>query len=446
MELSDRQLSIQVQLNNFQPQSQKSSSDAVEQLTSLRNDILETVESTLRQVAARTQSSVGIPDRGSASLPSGDENGATLHHLNDQLQRIREIRTYLDSLLETKTSPSPEMRILKQLYFKSIYTREDTMQKADSGTFEWILKEDQDQNPEEHEARDEDQDEDRDEDRDQDAETRLLRSQTRSAFLTWLRNGNRVFHISGKAGSGKSTLMKLLLDHPRTREELKRWAGEKQLVFAHFFFWRSGDELQRSLEGLYRSILFETLKQCPDLIREVFPEAHNSFSKTRLENSIDELFFRPGNFEKAFHILVSKSPNPGYRFCFFIDGLDEYGEDGVDRLDHERLAESLQIWAAKDDIKILASSRPHREFQDAFSDDLRIRLHQLTGPDISRFGRNMFKQGLASLFALYSFQLHGMIPSIPWRSSWKIFHRTSTNYTSSCSRQSAKVIAKGRSK
>jgi hypothetical protein len=182
MELSDRQLSIQVQLNNFQPQSQKSSSDAVEQLTSLRNDVLKTVESTLRQVAARTQSSVGIPDRGSASLPSGDENGATLHYLNDQLQRIREIRTYLDSLLEAKTSPSPEMRILKQLYFKSIYTREDTMQKADSGTFEWILKEDKDQKPEEDEARDEDQDQDRDEARDQDTETRLLRSQTRSTF------------------------------------------------------------------------------------------------------------------------------------------------------------------------------------------------------------------------------------------------------------------------
>ena len=146
------------------------------------------------------------------------------------------------------------------------------------------------------------------------------------------------------------------------------------------------------MKGSIDQYLFETLKLCPDLIREVFPEAYNCFSKTRLENSIDELFFRPGDFEKAFHILVSKSPNPGYRFCFFIDGLDEYGEDGVDRLDHERLAESLQTWAAKDDIKILASSRPHREFQDAFSDVLRIRLHQLTGPDISRFGRNMFQR------------------------------------------------------
>jgi hypothetical protein len=72
--------------------------------------------------------------------------------------------------------------------------------------------------------------------------------------------------------------------------------------------------------------------------------------------------------------------------------LDEYGEDGADRLDHETLAESLELWANKDDIKILVSSRPHREFQSAFSDELRIKLHDLTKLDIARFGRNMFEK------------------------------------------------------
>jgi hypothetical protein len=75
--------------------------------------------------------------------------------------------------------------------------------------------------------------------------------------------------------------MKFLVDHPRTREELDHWAADRQLVFAHFFFWQSGEKLQRSLEGLYRSILFATLKQCPDLIQEVFPEAYDTFSKVR---------------------------------------------------------------------------------------------------------------------------------------------------------------------
>jgi hypothetical protein len=361
-------------------------------LTSLRNTVLEAAEKTI----------------------SHNEKPEFLNGLADQLRLIKEVRETLDTLLESSAPPSPEMRILKQLYFKSIYSREDAVEKADCDTFEWILKEilpgtDQrseetgDENTQSIEdsqldeqtlSGEESEEGKRRESREvlEIKKIKKMQAQTRTTFLTWLRAGNHVFHISGKAGSGKSTLMKLLLDHPRTRKELYCWAADKQLVFAHFFFWRSGDKLQRSLEGLYRSILFETLKQCPDLIQEVFPEAYNAFSKFRRENSIDELFFRPEEFGKGLQRLISKSLNPGYHFCFFIDGLDEYGEDGEDRLDHEALAESLELWASKDDIKILVSSRPHREFQSAFSDDLRIKLHDLTKPDISRFGRNMFRK------------------------------------------------------
>jgi hypothetical protein len=44
-------------------------------------------------------------------------------------------------------------------------------------------------------------------------------------FIEWLASGDGIFHISGKLGSGKSTLMKYLYKHPRTRRELAKWAG-----------------------------------------------------------------------------------------------------------------------------------------------------------------------------------------------------------------------------
>jgi hypothetical protein len=45
------------------------------------------------------------------------------------------------------------------------------------------------------------------------------------SFVKWLSSGNGAYHIAGKLGSGKSTLMKYLCGHSRVREELQKWAG-----------------------------------------------------------------------------------------------------------------------------------------------------------------------------------------------------------------------------
>jgi ABC-type glutathione transport system ATPase component len=58
-----------------------------------------------------------------------------------------------------------------------------------------------------------------------------MRRAARDRFMNWLSSGEGVFHISGKLGSGKSTLMKYLGDHRRTRAELIKWAGKHSLVY-----------------------------------------------------------------------------------------------------------------------------------------------------------------------------------------------------------------------
>ena len=224
---------------------------------------------------------------------------------------------------------------------------------------------------------------------DQEAEQRRIRAQTRDLFLAWLRSGNQIYHISGKAGSGKSTLMKFLSQHSRVRKELESWAAEKRLVFAQFFFWNSGEKLQMSLEGLYRALLFETLKQYPDLIPDIFPEEWDALDSAT--SKFESPSFRITDIKAAFTKLISKRTFPKHRLCFFIDGLDEYEGDS---LDHWELANSLQNWASSTDIKICVSSRPHTEFMHTFSDSpkFRLRLHELTRNDISLFASAMFEK------------------------------------------------------
>jgi hypothetical protein len=399
--------------------------NTLDELKSLRTGLLDAIESSVRDSKMEEQSQQTPLQKPQDHDKSHPDSCSSPGSLDDQLARIYELRGALDQILAKKDTPTPEMRILQQLWFDDMYVREDKIHEAEGNTFEWILEDDQ---PDESITQDQDEDiahsqeddgdneeeggrDDEDEDGDDgheesssdsssssspsrwslDIEAMELRAHTRSTFQGWLKNGKNLFHISGKAGSGKSTLMKLIVADQRTYKFLDDWSGEKGLISGQFFFWRGGSDLQRSRQGLYRSLLFEILKQCPNLIRDVFPETHMAFEKKSRENSIDNLFFRPEHIETAFRKLVSSSPSFGYRICLFIDGLDEYGDDNVDSYEYEKLAKSLATWAENDDIKILATSRPHREFLDAFPENLRINLHEVNAHDIQLFSRHMFE-------------------------------------------------------
>jgi hypothetical protein len=214
-----------------------------------------------------------------------------------------------------------------------------------------------------------------------------MQQRTRQSFLTWIKSSNQVYHISGKAGSGKSTLMKFLCQHPRLHKELEAWSGDKKLAFAKFFFWNSGDKEQRSLEGLYRSLLFETLKQCPELIKEAFP-VH--WEEARMNPTLREgVPFLLSELKQAMNLIVGQPKFSDRRLCFFLDGLDEFEGDSTD---HWELALTLQKWALSENVKICVSSRPHTEFLDVFDSNLRMQLHELTRGDIYRFTYAMFEK------------------------------------------------------
>jgi hypothetical protein len=189
--------------------------------------------------------------------------------------------------------------------------------------------------------------------------------------------------------------MKVLSNHDKTQEQLTLWAGDKTLAFARFYFWKAGDNLQQSLQGLYRSLLFEVLRQCLEMIPLVFPSQWEQLQVSTGTSLADKTLFRPSHIKIAVTRLIQHKSFPRHRFCFFIDGLDEYDGHPVD---HRRLATSLQDWASENDVKICVSSWPHLEFHDVFlnSPDRRMNLHELTKHDIYLYSRRMIEEATGS--------------------------------------------------
>ncbi|KAI1871725.1 hypothetical protein JX265_005711 [Neoarthrinium moseri] len=95
----------------------------------------------------------------------------------------------------------------------------------------------------------------------------------------WLQNGNGIFWVSGKPGSGKSTLMKFVHNDDRTRELLHCWNTSTRQITANFFFHYRGNVIQKSFEGLLRSIISQLLEAEPELYDAIHVLFNNKYNK-----------------------------------------------------------------------------------------------------------------------------------------------------------------------
>ncbi len=201
-----------------------------------------------------------------------------------------------------------------------------------------------------------------------------------SCFASWLKTGDGIYWINGKAGSGKSTLMRYIYDNPRTRQELSQWAAPTALSMPGFFFQSNSTKEQRSQLGLLRALLYEVLEGSRDLIPVVLP----CLWAKRYSQALDPLTPHPpekplalSNLLHAFTVLAQQTKIP-FRFCLFIDGLDEYEGDS------EKIVKMFERLSRSPIAKICVSSRPLLVFEDAFSKFPGLKLQDLTSNDIKK--------------------------------------------------------------
>lgn len=295
-----------------------------------------------------------------------------------QLSLLPAISQQLQEIQSLVVTIPIQHRILRQLIFDDMESRQNQILDADASTCSWILGNGYNQTISASASISDDSTKHRNEEE-------IYRQHTQRDFITWLRSSGHVFHISGNAGSGKSTLMKFIGMHARTRNELEVWAGSKRLVFGQFYFWNSGNQAQRTISGLHRTLLFQTLSQCPELIEDVFPLQLSQMKTSQFQSdvSVEKIqVFDDAKIQDAFDLLLNKIQHAHHKFCFFIDGLDEYEGN---RLAHEDLATKLKGWTSGGDVKLLVTSRPWPEFHDIFKGNPTIHLHKLNSFDIQRY-------------------------------------------------------------
>ena len=139
------------------------------------------------------------------------------------------------------------------------------------------------------------------------------------SYLKWVEESRGLLWIKGKPGSGKSTIMKRILDAFTDERAL----GQVQL---YFFFHRRGEHLQYTQIGMFRAVLYQLLIQVTS-------------TRVNFQKVWEEKKRRQGGENYARHwqleelrtlfssLLLAAAEKENVRI--FLDALDEAGEESA---------------------------------------------------------------------------------------------------------------------
>jgi len=262
---------------------------------------------------------------------------------------------FVAKLEDEKRREAAERAVLSCLWYASMRDREESISEAHATTFQWVF------------------------------EDPKAMGRPWDNLAEFLRSNELSFWITGKPGSGKSTLMKFICQSARTQSLLQEWAGDKDLIMTSFYFFYNGDKEQKSELGLVRSLLHSILGGRRDLIPIAFRERFEAAYEGRTQYNEPSL----PEVKRALKNLISHKMN--FKFFISIDGLDEFDPE-ISHTSVQSLIDFTHFLKKYENIKTLLSSRPLSEFEHGYSGYPTLRIHDLTKDDIHRYSMDKLMQ------------------------------------------------------
>lgn len=248
--------------------------------------------------------------------------------------------------------------IIESLRYDRMESRREMLAEAERGTFEWAFKE---------------------------AETEIANGQwdwtkVDMTFKPWLEGGDEgMFCFVGKPGSGKSTFMKFLSNHPSIDEACEVWLEGKRLFRAEHFFWIAGTHMQKSYCGLLRNLLYQCLLAISGSDSQMDAHHVTNALKSRCSSSRRNAAWASQELENVLSRLILSLPDTKY--LFFIDGLDEC--EPQEQL--EKLARKM-VWISQlPNVKLCVSCRPWENITQNLTLESMLCIDQLTYNDMKLY-------------------------------------------------------------
>ncbi|KAJ4146220.1 hypothetical protein NW754_001684 [Fusarium falciforme] len=283
----------------------------------------------------------------------------------------------IDQFQEWKDKQNEEVdyqRLLQSLKFERMEERKNQITENYPQTYRWILE-----GPDEESSLSEWTTDDEDDSKGG-FSPRSSPNGDWDSFVDWLESKCHIYWVSGKPGSGKSTLMKFISSNPKTKRLLGNWQSEVQ-IFSHYF-WKAGSEMQQSLKGLLCSLMYQIFCENRQMALKYLHKTRGIFQKPSSSADWDT-----EKLETLLQNCVSESESG---ICLFIDGLDEFYPQG----DYHDLLSLLDRLSGPR-VKLCLSSRPEQVLRNHLQVHANLRMQDLTENDMRKYAAGCLHRAIS---------------------------------------------------